>query len=144
MAARENAAREARQRIEQSCDTFIREATAELRNQTAQLCDDMLETINTTGSVHQRTLNRLVNFIDRFRELNFVNDSEMERQLEQVKAEFLQRSAGEYRESSTARRGLVEELATLRARASEMASEDTSAIVERFGQLGRRRFELVA
>ena len=144
MAARENAAREARHRIEQSCDEFIRESTAELRRQTSQLCSEMLETISTTGNVHQRTLNRLINFIDRFRELNFVNDAEMERQLEQVRTRFLQRSAGEYRDSSSARGGLVQGLENLRNRANEMAGEDTTAIVEQFGQMGRRRFDLVA
>ena len=133
MAAREKAAGEARHRIEQSCDEFIRESTAELRRQTSQLCSEMLETINTTGNIHQKTLNRLINFIDRFRELNFVNDTDMEEQLEQVRTRFLQRSAGEYRDSSSARGGLVQGLENLRNRANEMAGEDTTAIVEQFG-----------
>ncbi len=142
--AREQAVREARHEIEESCRAFVADCAATLREQTARLCDDMLKTIDTTGSVHQRTLNRLVNFIDRFRELNFVNDSEMEQQLQSVRSEFLQRTAGEYRESASARRGLVQGLSALRDRATELANADASAIVEQFGQMGRRRFELVA
>ena len=57
----------------------------------------------------------------------------MEQQLEQVRTRFLRRSAGEYRDSSAARGGLVQGLSNLRDRANEMASEDTTAIVEQFG-----------
>lgn len=142
--ARENAAREARERIESSCSEFIRDCTSELRQQTARLCDDMVETINGTGYVHQKTLNRLIRFIDHFKELNFVNDTQMEQMLENVRSEFLTRTAQEYRDSSSSRRSLVGGLETLRDRASEMARADTAEIVESFGQLGRRRFEMAA
>lgn len=142
--ARAAAAREARERIASSCDEFIRDCTVELRSQTARLCTEMLETINGTGSVHQKTLNRLVRFIDHFRELNFVNDAEMELQLEKVRSGILQRTAGEYRDSASARDRLVSGLTALRNRASAMAREDVSALVENFGALGRRKFTLAA
>ena len=142
--AREEAVQNARSQIDGSCREFIADCTAALREQTARLCSEMLETIDTTGNVHQKTLNRLTGFIDRFRELNFVNDAEMERQLEEVRERFLTRTAGEYRDSSIARGGLVQGLSSLRDRANEMASEDTTAIVEQFGRMGRRRFNLVA
>ena len=144
IAAREDAVRSARQEIDSSCREFIADCTATLREQTAALCSDMLETISSTGSVHQKTLNRLVKFIDHFRELNFVNDTEMETQLEQVRDEFLQRSAGEYRDSDPARRGLVKGLTALRQSAAQMAEADTRSVVESFGQVGRRRFSLAA
>jgi len=142
--ARERAAREARGRIEASCEAFIRDCTAELREQTAELCRDMLATIEGTGSVHQKTLNRLIRFVDHFRQLNFANDAEMEAQLEGVRREFLQRTAGEYRDSAVAKRELVRGLEALRDRATAMAREDTTALVEGFGRLGERRFTLVA
>jgi hypothetical protein len=142
--ARSKAAREARSRIEASCDEFVRESTAVLREQTAQLCRDMLATIEGTGSVHQKTLNRLVRFVDRFRQLNFMNDAEMEAQLESVRGEFLQRAAGEYRDSASARRDLVQGLESLRDRASSMAQEDVTELVNGFGKLGMRRFTLAA
>ena len=141
---RERAAREARRRIAESCEEFVRDCAATLREQTAHLCRDMLGTIEGTGSVHQKTLNRLVRFVDRFRQLNFMNDAEMEAQLEGVRNEFLQRTAAEYRDSARARNELVKGLEALRDRASQMAHEDASALVEGFGQLGRRRFTLAA
>jgi hypothetical protein len=104
----------------------------------------MLGTIEGTASVHQKTLNRLIRFMDHFKQLNFVNDTEMEAQLEAVRSEFLQRTAAEYRDSASARRELVRGLEALRDRASEMAREDATSLVEGFGRLGNRRFALVA
>jgi hypothetical protein len=141
---RERAAREARRRIEASCEEFVRDCAATLREQAALLCTEMLGTIEGTASVHQKTLNRLIRFVERFRQLNFVNDAEMEAQLEAVRSEFLQRTAAEYRDSASARRELVRGLEALRDRAYEMAREDAGHLVEGFGQLGNRRFALVA
>ena len=142
--ARRQAADAARSEIESSCREFIADCTATLREQTAKLCGEMLETISTTGNVHQKTLNRLVKFIDTFRDLNFVNDTEMETRLDQVRSRFLQRPASEYRDSRHARTQLVQGLRKLRETATEMAQQDVSGIVESFGQLGRRRFQLAA
>ncbi|MCF7854911.1 MAG: DUF3150 domain-containing protein [Candidatus Pacebacteria bacterium] len=142
--ARRQAVASARHEIEASCRDFIGDCVATLREETAKLCDEMLATINSTGYVHQKTLNRLVKFIDQFKELNFVNDTEMERQLEKMRGEFLSRTAQEYRDSDTARGHLVKGLRGLRRRAAEMAHEDAGEIVENFGRLGQRRFQLAA
>ncbi len=53
--------------------------------------------------VHQKTVNRLVKFLDQFKQMNFVNDQEMEQQLEAVRKELFTRSAEEYRDSTKAR-----------------------------------------
>ena len=60
-------------------ESFVADCVASLREQTAQLCEDMLSSINgcETG-VHQKTLNRLVRFIDQFKSMNFANDRVME------------------------------------------------------------------
>ncbi len=142
--ARRQAAAAARTEIEQSCRSFIADCTATLREQAAKLCSEILETIRSTGSVHQKTLNRLVNFIDRFGELNFMNDREMASQLDAVRREFLTQTAAEYRDSDTSRRRLVKGLTALRETATEMAQADKHAIIENFGQVGRRRFQLAA
>ena len=142
--ARAKAARKAERRIEQSCEEFIRDCTAELRSQTATLCSEMLRTIDGAGSVHQKTLNRLLRFIEHFRQLNFVGDEEMERRLEEVRREFLQRTAGEYRASDAARRELVQGLEALRDRARDLAQQDAGELVAKFGRLGERKFILAA
>ena len=68
VAARNKAATEATQRIREGVDTFVRDAVATLREQTANLCDEMLSAMDDGKSgVRQKTLNRLVKFIAPFR-----------------------------------------------------------------------------
>jgi len=142
--ARTEAAQAAQLEIQRSCQEFIGDCVATLREQAAKLCSEMLTTIDGTGSVHQRTLNRLVSFIDHFRELNFVNDEQMDQQLQQVREQFLQRTAAEYREDGAAQQQLVGGLTALREHASGLAHEDARELVKSFGQMGRRRFTLAA
>jgi hypothetical protein len=143
--ARRKAAQEAGQKIRSGVEAFVADCVASLRQQTAELCEEMLSSINgcETG-VHQKTLNRLVKFIDQFKSLNFANDAVMERQLEQVKRELLSKSAEEYRDSASARAKLVNGLSKLRDQAGQMARENATELVQRFGEMGRRKFNLAA
>lgn len=144
IAARREAANTAKAEIEASCREFIADCTASLREQTSKLAEEMLETIHNTGNVHQKTLNRLTRFIDTFGELNFMDDQEMAKQLDAVKAQLLERPAAECRDSRYARDQLVNGLRRLRETAADLAKQDVSGIVENFGQLGQRRFQLAA
>lgn len=145
IAARQSAAQSAARQIHAGVERFVADCVAALREQTAQLCDEMLESIRTSETgVHQKTLNRLVNFIDQFKEMNFVNDTEMEQRLQQVRQELLTRTAEEYRDSASARARLVNGLSKLRDHASQMAKQDVADLVQRFGDTGRRKFNLAA
>ena len=113
--------------------------------ETATLCEEMLQSINTSETgVHQKTLNRLVKFIDQFKQLNFANDSVMEAELEKVRSELLNRTAEEYRDSKYARTRLKQGLSQLAEQARELAKQDASELVQRFGELGKRKFLLAA
>ena len=145
IAARQQAAAEAGSKIRQDVEVFVAECVATLREQTAQLCDEMLHSIqHSETGVHQKTLNRLLRFIDQFKQMNFVNDTEMERELERVRRELLSRTAEEYRDSTTARTRLTAGLQHLADHARQLARQDASDLVERFGELGRRKFQLAA
>lgn len=143
--ARSRAAQQAELQIQHGVQGFVQDAVAALREQTAVLCREMLESMGTgkTGC-HQKTLNRLVGFIEQFKQLNFANDREMEEQLEQVRREFLNRTAEEYRDDAHAKRQLEQGLRNLADKAHEMARQDTTEIVSRFAALGRRKFNLAA
>jgi hypothetical protein len=145
MQARELAAREAADKIRRDTQQFVSDCVASLRQQTADLCQEMLSSIRDgkTG-VHQKTLNRLIRFIDEFKQLNFVGDQEMEAQLERVRQEFLSRTAEEYRDDAYARTRLEQGLKGLADTAQALARQDAREIVERFGSLGSRRFHLAA
>jgi len=124
---------------------FVADCVASLREQTAQLCEDMLSSINgcETG-VHQKTLNRLVRFIEQFKSMNFANDRVMEQQLEAVKKELLSKTAEEYRDSAVARARLKNGLSQLANQARQLAKADATELVNRFGEMGRRKFNLAA
>jgi hypothetical protein len=142
---RQRAAQEASLKIRQGVESFVSDCVASLREQTAQLCDEMLSSIQSceTG-VHQKTLNRLVRFIDQFKQMNFVNDTVMEEQLERVRKELLSKTAEEYRDSAVARSRLKQGLTQLAQQSRQLAQQNAAELVERFGELGKRRFNLAA
>jgi len=145
IAARQRAAQEAGKKIKHEVESFVADCVAALREQTAQLCEDMLHSINTSQTgVHQKTLNRLVNFIDQFKKMNFASDTVMERQLEQVKKELLTRTAEQYRDNDYAKGQLVKGLNNLSNVARNLAKQDATELVQRFGRLGQRKFSLAA
>jgi hypothetical protein len=143
--ARQKAAQEAGEKIRNDVEVFVADCVASLREQTAKLCEEMLTSINEceTG-VHQKTLNRLVRFIDQFKTMNFVNDTVMEEQLDGVKKELLTKTAEEYRDSAVARSRLKQGLTQLANQAKHLARQDATELVQRFGELGRRKFHLAA
>ena len=102
--------------IQSGVEDFVGECVTELRQQTAQLCDEMLKSMRggKTDGVHQKTLNRLIKFIEDFQQLNFADDSEMESQLQRVRSELLTRSAEDYRSDPSATRSLETGLTHLR------------------------------
>ena len=145
MAARQTAVQEAAAKIHRDTGLFVADCIAALREQTAKLCEEMLHSINTSEKgVHQKTLNRLVHFIDQFKQMNFANDTAMEEQLEQVRRELLTRTAEEYRNNETSKASLMNGLSQLSDQARRLARQDTSELLERFGELGKRKFHLAA
>ncbi|MCB9833562.1 MAG: hypothetical protein H6807_13920 [Planctomycetes bacterium] len=137
--ARRKAALEAQEEIRRSAESFVAESVSALRGETAKLCEEVMATIKA-GPVNQKTLNRLDRFVAKFRALNFVNDEEMDRKLQAFRSEFLDLGAKDYRENAAARFQLVEGLSRLRSEASALACQDASEMVQRFGELGRRKF----
>jgi len=145
IAARQQAAQEAREKITAGVEGFVADCVASLREQTAQLCDDMLQSMRDgKTSVHQKTLNRLVAFIEQFKALNFAGDQQLEERLEAVRKQFLSRTAEDYRDDDKARARLQNGIKGLADAARELANADSREIVERFGQMGARKFNMAA
>jgi hypothetical protein len=143
--ARQRAAQEAEEHLRRETESFVSDCITALRTQTAQLCTEMLASFNTSETgVHQKTLNRLVHFIEQFRSLNFAGDQQMETQLDQVRQQLLSRTAEQYRNNEGWKQQLVNGLTGLADRAREMAGEDKAALVQQFGSMGKRKFALAA
>lgn len=145
VAARNEAAAAATAQIRAGVESFVRDAVATLREQTATLCEDMLRAMAEGKSgVHQKTLNRLVHFIDEFKQLNFAGDADMEALLDNARTLLLSRTAEEYRDDTVARSRLQAGIRQLADTAMSLARADTTELVSRFGQLGVRKFQLAA
>ncbi len=146
IAARARAAQQASAQITAGVDGFVRDCVASLREQTARLCTEMLQSMSVgkTDGVHQKTLNRLTKFIDQFKQLNFAGDQDLTAQLEYVRRAFLGRTAEDYRDDTRAQERLQSGIRQLADTALELAKQDTTEIVERFGRMGARRFHLAA
>lgn len=141
---RRRIATEATRRMQSDLDGFIRESVSSLRQETARLASDVLATIDASDKgVHQRTLNRIGSFIEGFRSLNFAGDQELENTLESFRRDLLRRSAEEYRNDAGAMGSLTDGLNRLRETAVQLAREDATDIVARFGQVGHRRLAAV-
>lgn len=137
---RRRVAEDARRRLQNDLDVFIRDCVATLREETARLAGDVLATIEgSEGGVHQRTLNRLTAFIENFRSLNFAGDGQLETTLERFRAQLLQRSAEDYRNDPGAMRSLTDGLNRLHDAALAMARSDGREVLAGFGRLGGRR-----
>lgn len=141
---RQRIAGEATRRMQSDLDSFIRDSVASLRQETARLASDVLATIDgSEKGVHQRTLNRISSFIESFRTLNFSGDQQLENTLEHFRRDLLSRSAEEYRSNPGAMGSLTDGLNRLRETAVQLAREDASDIVARFGKVGQRRLAAV-
>ena len=144
--ARATVASAAAEKLAQDAESFVSDCVATLREQTAQICDEMLASMKSgkTDGVHQKTLNRLLAFIDQFKALNFAGDEKLETILANARRDLLSRTAEEYRDSARAQAELANGLKVLGDEARRLATQESREIVERFGKLGARRFTLVA
>ena len=92
--ARASVASQAAEKLARDTESFVSDCVATLREQTAQISDEMLEsmTAGKTDGVHQKTLNRLLGFIDSFKSLNFAGDEALEGILSKARQELLSRT----------------------------------------------------
>ena len=144
--ARRKTAVEAAEHLRQESSAFVADCVATLRKEAANVCEEMLSSIREgkTEGVHQKTLNRLLKFIEDFRSMNFAGDGEFERILEDARKSLLTKTADDYRNNATALARLQSGLGTLAQTARTLARQDASEIVARFGKLGERKFTLAA
>lgn len=68
---------------------FVEDVVKVLRQETVEVCNRVTTSIKEGKVISGRTVASLKQFIDKFSELNFVGDDEIESQLEKVRREFL-------------------------------------------------------
>lgn len=109
---------------------FVDDVVKVLRSQTKNLCEEVANNIRNGQVVTGRTFNRIRDFIDKFQDMNFVGDSEVEEQLNALRREFLDvhptenvRDNGELQEELTRRLMFISEKASEISDVSEVTGE---------------------
>ena len=142
MERRRAIAREAERELQSDLQGFVRESITLLREETSKLVGEVITSIDEGKSgVHQKTLNRLTSFIERFKSLNFAGDKQLETTLAQFQADLLSRSAEDYRNNPRSRDELRAGLGRLREQAMDMVRQDVSTVLSGFGKMGVRNFD---
>ena len=117
---------------------FVDSVVKSLREQTVKLCNDVAQNIKDGMVITGRTTNRLKEFIDRFKDLNFVGDQVVEEQLNSFRREFLDvfpadqlRDDPELQVELGRRLAYISNLATNMTDVSEVAGEYTRRLAYR-------------
>lgn len=141
--ARQKVINDARKQFSDGVGGFVEECVRTMREETAKLCSEVLETVEGSRiGVSQKTLNRLTAFIDQFKSMNFVGDKEFETRLEEFRTQLTSKSAEDFRSSAENMVSLRDGIRGVAEFAKNMAQEDVSRLVDRFGQMGIRKFQL--
>jgi hypothetical protein len=89
IARREEANEELHQQMQKKIGTFVDDVVSSLRKETTEVCTRVIRNIKEGKVIRSNTLSSLKEFIDRFRELNFVGDLRIETELLNLRKEFL-------------------------------------------------------
>ena len=119
-----------RAQLEARVAGFVSDAAKTLRAKTVEMCHAIVQKIKTGDVVTQRSLNSLRTFIDRFSELNFVGDDEIESRLKTIKRDVLgERDADDFEGDERGARVMRERLETALedVRETAMRVSDTSS-----------------
>ena len=89
------AAEDYKAQIHGKISDFVDEVAKALRQETAELCNHIVTNMSNGMVVKGKTVNSLKSFIERFRDLNFVGDLEVEQQLDEIQKEYLDKFSNE-------------------------------------------------
>lgn len=84
------AADELKKQMSNKIASFVNDAVTVLRQETSELCKHIATAIQEGRVVKSSTIQSLREFIDRFKDMNFVGDTIVESQLEELRTQFLE------------------------------------------------------
>jgi hypothetical protein len=124
---------EYRAQAQKKIGTFVEDVIKTLRQETLDICTRVATNIKEGKVIKGHTLNSLRDFIEKFKELNFIGDTAIELQLEKLKTEFLdahtpEEIAGDLQEELSRRIGDIAEVATNMTDVNAITGEYTRKI----------------
>ena len=81
--------KECRERTQKKVDAFAEDVVKVLRSETVEICDRIATNLKEGKVIKGKTLHSLKDFIDRFQELNFVGDFNIQNQLQSLREKVL-------------------------------------------------------
>lgn len=125
-----------RAQLEARVQQFVDDAVKTLRQKTIEMCLSIVAKIKTGEVVTTRSLNTLRTFIERFRELNFSGDDEIERRLDAIQRDVLgDREAEDFTPDAASGVQMRERLAValddVRQVAAAVSDRSTSGLTKR-------------
>ena len=117
---------------------FVEDVVKVLRSQTRKLCEEISENIRNGQVITGRTYNRIRDFIEKYKDMNFVGDGQVEEELEAFRREFLDvhtteqvKDDGELKEELGRRLRLISAKATELSDVSEVTGEYSRRVMFR-------------
>jgi len=144
--ARNLAMREAKSAADQEMTKFLNDVATEMRTRTYEVVATLAERLGQPPdgdgkiALREQSLNTLRNFIQQFKQLNFLKDSELEKALTDVEANYLNDNAETYRTEAGARtafRTALQGVAETAGKVADKAIEDSTV---RFASSRTRKF----
>lgn len=84
------AEQEYRKEIQTKISSFMDDVVGTLRQETIEMCSRVAQSVKEGKVIHGKTLNSLKEFVDRFSDLNFVGDTQIEEQLQALRKDYLE------------------------------------------------------
>jgi hypothetical protein len=125
-AAEEEAWHRYQQELDRRVNEFLGDAVKTLRVKAIDICTSIAESVRGGKTISTASLGALTGFIDRFKEMNFVGDTEIESRLEKLKTDILDgREPDEFKEDDALRKALASACDNVR-KAAEQVSDLSS------------------
>jgi len=138
--ARNKVAQEAGAKLSHMVDSFKEEVRKDLRESAVNAFTDLLQAIKD-DKWNQKSINSTIKYIDRFKNLNFLNDKELEKFLSDKRKEMETVSAQEIKKNSGSSEHFKSMIENSVNELKKMAAEEKKALVDEFGAVGKRSID---
>jgi len=143
--ARSAIIQEEAQKLATESEEFLRNCLVEMRTGLVQCVEQCSRTMaDGKSKINQKTLNKLRNYFEQVRSMNFANDRQLTGIIDNFEQQFLGTTAGEYRDNDSALQALRNGVSNLATQARELANEEVNSVIDNFGQVSRRRIQMDA
>jgi hypothetical protein len=128
-AEREQIIRDARSAMQNKIEGFVTDVVKVLRSETAEICGRIANAVKEGKVIKSTTVDSLRNFIERFKDMNFVGDETISAQLDAVQKELLDaHPAKSFIDNQELREELGRKLTVIAEEATKVTEQDINSV----------------